>query len=244
MLVSVWKSKQEIEKSLEGAKQVAVFSCNVCANLNGTGGIRGLKKMKALLQEMGKKILVAKTVNVCCSEEIMRQCMRIYIEPEKQGCDAVVMLSCAGGVKSAWMCTPGVPVVAALDSAGSGVVSTSVSTMEAGICTACGHCVLTYTHGICPVTGCPSKKKYGPCKAAPPSSGPCAVDPEKECIWRIIELKGDMEKLAMLSGLHQDKAYERISPAMAKGTPAPLRRFSAWFMARLFSLSKVIDLVK
>jgi len=66
MLVSVWKSENEIQRSLANAQRVAVLSCNVCANLNGTGGKRGLRQMKQLLKKWGKDIVVARTVNVGC----------------------------------------------------------------------------------------------------------------------------------------------------------------------------------
>ncbi len=244
MLISVWKSENEIQKALENAQRVAVFSCNVCANLNGTGGRRGLRQMKRLLKKWGKEIVVAKTVNVCCSEEILRQYLRIYIEPVKERCDALIMLSCAGGVKCAFLCDPGIPVVAALDSIGSGVVSTSMEPIDVGICQACDHCVLTWTGGICPLAGCPARKKYGPCKKAPKEGTACAIDPDRECVWKKIEQKGDMAALAAMEKIHGQKDYERIPAVRFRGSPGIVRKTSGWFMARIPGISWLIDLVK
>lgn len=244
MLVSVWKSENEIQHSLAKAQRVAVFSCNVCANLNGTGGRRGLRQMKRLLKKWDKDIVVAETVNICCSEEIMRQCLRIYIEPVKDSCDALVMLACAGGVKCAFLCDPGIAVVAALDSIGSGVVSTSVEPLDAGICQSCDHCVLTWTGGICPLVGCPAKKRYGPCKKAPVAEKTCGVDPDRECVWKSIERKGDMAALAALEDVHGRGDYERIPAVAFKGSPGIVRKTSGWFMARIPGISGVIDMIK
>jgi hypothetical protein len=93
MLLSSWKSEAEIEFLLKEMKSVAVFSCNVCANLNGTGGPGGLQIMKDLLKKLGKAVVIAKTVNICCAEEIIAQTFRIYFEPIRSKCDGLIMLS-------------------------------------------------------------------------------------------------------------------------------------------------------
>lgn len=244
MLISVWKSSEELQNALVEKKNIAIFSCNVCANLNGTGGRRGLQKMKALLKQWGKRAVVAKTVNVCCSEEIMRQYINIYIRPKGRDCDALIILSCAGGVKCAFHCDPGVPVITALDSLGSGVVSTSKHFYDLGICVSCDHCVLTWTGGICPVSACPAKKKYGPCKNAPQQEGPCTVDPSQNCVWKEIEKIADMAALKKISEMHNQKEYSRIPAATLKPTPLLIRRFSGWFMARIPGFSRVVDMIK
>ncbi|RLC31610.1 MAG: hypothetical protein DRH32_03960 [Deltaproteobacteria bacterium] len=244
MLISAWKPAKEIRMALSGKDNVAVFACTVCANLNGTGGRRGLRVMKKLLKQWGKRVVLAKTVNVCCSEEIMRKYIDIYLKPKLSYCDALVVLSCAGGVKSAFLCDPGVPVVAALDSLGSGVVATSMSPLDVGICQFCDHCVLTYTKGVCPVSSCPAKKKYGPCKGAPETEGPCVVDPDRNCVWRKIEKTADMDALAELAKMHKDKSLQRLSPPTIKTSPPMVRHFSGWFMARIPGIDWIVDMVR
>ncbi len=117
-----------------------------------------MKVMTGLLEEWGKKIVLARTINVCCSEEIMLQAVRIHLSPVRSKCDALVMLSCAGGIKTAFLCNPGIPVVAALDSIGSGMVTRQNNPVALSQCVTCGHCVLTFTGGICPISECPFKK--------------------------------------------------------------------------------------
>lgn len=243
MLMSVWKSEDEIQQALGDAQRIAVLSCNVCANLNGTGGKRGLRQMKRLLKKWGRDIVVARTVNVCCSEEIMRQCLRIYIEPKRESCDALVMLCCAGGIKCAFICNPGVPIVAALDSIGSGVVATSMTPVQAGICNFCDHCVLTFTGGICPLAECPAKSKYKPCNKASTDGTACAVEPERQCVWKTIEREGDLTALASLAKMHKLKNYNRIPAVAFNGSPAYIRKTSGWFMARIPGISWLVDLI-
>lgn len=244
MLISVWKSEDEIQQALANVQRIAVFSCTICANLNGTGGRGGLRQMERLLRKWGKDIVVARTVNACCSEEIMRQCLRVYLEPVRDKCDVLVMLSCAGGVKCAFLCDPGLPVVAALDSIGSGVLSTSMQPIDVGVCKTCDHCVLTWTGGLCPVAECPAKMKYGPCKKAPAEGIACGVEPDRKCVWKTIEQKGNMAVLADLAETHGRKDYERIPSGAFKGSPGVVRKTSGWFMARIPSISRLIDMIR
>ena len=244
MLLSSWKSENEIQWSLGNKQRIAVFACNFCANLNDTGGKRGLGQIKRLLKNWGKDIVVAKTVNGCCSEEVMQQSQRLYIEPVKESCDALLMLSCASGVKCAYLCKPGIPVVAALDSIGSGVVSTTMKSVDVGICSTCGHCVLTWTHGICPITECPAKKKYGPCKNSPKEGNTCVIETDQECIWKKIEKYGDISALKELSKIHTCNDYKRVPAIEFQGSPTIVRRLSGYFMARMPNISWLVDMLR
>jgi len=243
VLLSSWKSTEELTFILKNMKCVVVFSCNVCANLNGTGGPEGLAIMKDLLKTLGKTIIDARTVNICCSEEIMKQTVRIYLEPVREKCDGLIMLSCAGGVKTAFLCNPGVPVVTALDSIGSGSISRQENLVAKSRCVACGNCVISYTGGICPVSECPAKKKYGPCSKAPVSGEKCGIDESRLCIWKEIEKIGDLSLLKELENIHKQNAFKRMSPVIKKSMPTPIKKFSGWFMTRIPGISKIVDLV-
>jgi hypothetical protein len=244
VLLSSFKSDEELLFLLKDMERVAVFSCNVCANLNGTGGPRGLALMEKRLASFGKTIVKARTVNICCSEEIMRQAIRFHLAPVRESCDGLIMLSCAGGVKTAFLCEPGVPVVTALDSMGSGTISRQESPIVKSRCVACGQCVISYTGGICPVSECPAKKKYGPCKKAPLSEEePCAVLTDRPCVFREIQKRGNLTLLKELEAIHQHPGVDRVPPAGKKPTPPRVRALCGWFMARIPSISRFIDLV-
>ena len=243
MLLSSWKSSEELSFLLDGMKHVAVFSCNVCANFNGTGGPQGLFVMKKWLEARDIAVVDARTVNVCCSEEIMRQAIRVYLEPVQEKCDALVMLSCAGGVKTAFLCEPGIPVISALDSMGSGVITRSDDVVAQSRCVACGQCVISYTGGICPVSECPSKRKYRPCARKGEAGDMCAVKPDQPCVWVEIERRGNPVMLASLEYFHKENNDARIPSVYKLPTPGPVRKFCGWFMARIPGISRFVDLI-
>ena len=52
-------------------------------------------------------------------------------------------------------------------------------------CKECGHCMLPYTAGICPLTACSKELLNGPCGGS--ENGKCEVDPENlDCGWNLI----------------------------------------------------------
>lgn len=232
MLKSVWKSEDEIRACLEGKEKIAVISCAVCANLSGTGGHKGLKIMKELAAKWGKEVVESKCVVACCSNEIMSHAKSKYLDPIADKCDALVMLSCAGGVKSAYLTKPDMPIVAALDSVGSAVITRDEDPVATSLCQGCGQCVLTYTGGICPVSKCAAKRRYSPCKKAPAGGGPCAIDPSRECIWHEIAKRGDMEALQRLEQIHKSEDKQPIKSYEPKALPGAARAFAGWAMAR------------
>ena len=164
------------------AKGVTVFACTMCANYSYTGGVRGMQQMKILLSELGIEMAAAKCITMCCGEEIMRQAVRIN-RRSLSGSDALVVISCAAGVKSALLCEPGLPVITVVDSVGSVPVTRRYDPVALSYCASCGHCVITYTGGICPLSECPSQSKYGPCEKSPQDNTVCVVNGRRMCIW-------------------------------------------------------------
>ncbi len=241
MLKSVWKSVGEIEAALAGKQSIAVISCGVCANLSGAGGSRGLKTMQGLAKKWGKEVVVSKCVIACCSNEIMTQAKRIYLDPVTQKCDALVMLSCAGGVKSAYLTQPGMPVVAALDSVGSAVITSDNDPVATSLCVGCGQCVLSFTGGICPMSKCPASRRYSPCKKSPVKGTQCAVDPARECIWKEIQTRGDMDALRALGLIHKLENKEEIAPYKPRPLPGFAKTVAGWTMARSGRFACVIN---
>ncbi len=259
MLKTVWKSPEEIKYSLRDAKRIAIFSCGFCASLSETGGLKGMKFLRGVLEEWGKEVVVAKCINVCCSETIMTRALRVYRKPISK-CDALIVLSCGAGVKSAFLCNPGIPVIAALDSVGSRVISRQDDPVARSICTACGRCVITYTGGICPMSECPTKRRYEPCNESPLNSmlcglDPlrniadqlddvyarergmlCALDPERECVWVEIAKRGDLNALKELGRIHKAEDQERLSGPIDVPSPALMREVSGWVMVHTSSL--------
>lgn len=198
--------------------------------------------LEDLLRGWGKEVVTARRVTACCSEEVMRQAIRRYRDYIKRS-EALVMLSCAAGVKSAVLCEPGVPVLTALDSVGSAPVSRRKEAVALSRCKSCGRCVLSLTGGICPVSGCPSRKKYEPCALYPENGARCVVDATRRCVWKEIEQSGDMPGLKELRRVHEESGAERILPGTRRETPAFLRALAGWVVARAFRFDRLVDLV-
>jgi hypothetical protein len=173
------------------------------------------------------------------------------IRPIASKIDALVVVSCPGGVKSANLCNPGVPVIAACDSLGSnpqfprGDTRTGlVLSPSATICTD-GYCVLSYTAGICPVSECPRKTRYGPCPDFPDNSDRwCVIDPERSCVWKVIgeEVARRGENLEILEDverMHNVEDYQRL-PAAHRDTPASLKLIFGKLASRISVVVKFV----
>ncbi len=238
---TVWKSKSEISYLLNDYQNIAILSCGTCANLSYTGGKTGIKALKGYLGETGKKISLSKVILACCPEEIMRQALKQSRKALSRS-DALIVLSCAAGIKSANACRPGPPVISILDSVGSAAVSCSDPLLAQSLCTGCGHCVLTYTAGICPVSECPSKSRYGPCKLFPQKGLPCPIHGEKECIWHAIESRnGSIRLLNGLKEYHNRNSRKDLLEIAPEHKKSPLwKKFFAWHAARIEKLEWII----
>jgi hypothetical protein len=228
---TTWKSVEELKYTLGDARRVSIFSCGVCANLSGTGGSRGRKYLKRELEKDGIEVLCADCVLACCSMEIMKQALRRRKKALGES-DALVVISCAGGIKSTYLCEPGLPVIPAADSVGSVPVSRIGDPVANSHCTSCGNCVLAFTGGICPIDACPSHTKYGPCAKYDQADGVCVVDPSIECIWKEIERRGNTEALKELKRLHQSDSLKRMESPARRPSPQWLRNISGALVAR------------
>ena len=240
MIKTAWKSSDEIRYSLRNARKVAIISCGWCCKLCGTGGVIGIGILKSLLDEWGKKVVVARCLLAPCVEHIMAQSLRKNRESISKS-DALVMISCSAGVKLAYVCNPLVPVVAALDTLGTEPISRQEDPVILSTCTECEHCVIMYTAGICPVNECLAKSLYGPCSKAPKDGTQCALDPQQDCIWKEIAKRGgDLATLKELEKIHKAKDTIRLSTPPGRDGTAFSRKSTGWVVARMPWLEKLI----
>ncbi|MBN2028033.1 MAG: methylenetetrahydrofolate reductase C-terminal domain-containing protein [Actinobacteria bacterium] len=239
---SAWKSAQELDYMLGDAGKVSILSCGICANLSDTGGPRGIRFMRKTLEAAGREVVCARSVTACCAEEIMRQALRINAKSIRDS-DALVIISCAAGVKSAFLCEPGIPVIPAADSVGSVPVSRLEDPVARSLCTNCGHCVIAFTGGICPLSECPSGKKYEPCARYGERGDMCVVDDSRRCIWREIERRGDLEALRELGRIHGEDSFRRLAPDGSVPSPRFLRRLSGWLVARAGWFARLVPFI-
>jgi len=231
---------EEIRFLLKNFKSAGIISCGVCANLSGTGGITGIRQMKKILSGEGIKTVFAKDIVFCCSYEIMNQAIKMF-KRKISKCDVLIILSCAAGVKSAFLCNPDVSVLSVLDPCGSEVIYRETN----GLCSFCGECVIHYTAGICPLEKCPAKSKFGPCKRAPVSaeSGNCFMDPEIKCVWSVLGDRADRESLDRLKAEARAKK-PRLVPEKRMSSPELIKKTSGRFIAGLRGLSRLTSILK
>ncbi len=205
MIKTKWKPKAEIEYSLKDMKTVSVFTCGGCARMYGTGGDAGIEYLMKLFKELGKEVIIAETIEPGCFEELIH---KAYADNKKAitGSDALVVSGCPASIKTVYTCNPEVPVIGVLDPIGLTVATEVDTPVTRTQCMMCAQCVINFTAGICPVTGCPSKSKYGPCSKAFENDSKCAVNSDMICVWHEISKAADIEALEYLKSIHKSQS--------------------------------------
>jgi hypothetical protein len=246
MFHTEYKSAEEIEFSLGDYEKVCVLSCNVCANLSDTGGRAGLELMQGLCRGWGKEASGILVFGACVGT-LMEYTMARYVEPAGLEFDAILLVSCAGGLKAANLYSPGLPVIAACDSFGSMPLTPRDGSLSSpvvdAVCPLCddGHCVLSYTAGICPVAGCPRGLRYGFCEEPPPEgTRRCTDDASLDCVWIEIREEAakrgvDIEALKEVERIHADENARRMPVLVRQTSPGVLRHTAGWVTDRLFN---------
>jgi hypothetical protein len=212
MVKTEWKSPSEIRFNIGDVKSVTILSCATCANLSGTGGREGVRYMRRLLEGWGVKVIAARIITFCCPLAIMDNAIKRYRKLIDKS-EAIIVLACSSGVKSAMVCAPTLKVISVLNTVGTiSVGQHSEDPRANSLCQSCQQCVITFTNGLCPIAECPRKMLYGPCEDAPGEGRECVVDPKKECVWVKIRERGDPERIAQLKLLRSRWERERNLP--------------------------------
>jgi len=173
------KSLEEIKQQLEGLERAYIIGCGTCATMTKTGGRDEVLAMKELLQGLGKMVTGWTVIPTACdgmTEVSLKENNSVI-----RSANCVLVMSCALGVQKVGSYIDK-PVIPALDTLFIGVEDSPGYFHE--ICDQCGHCVLGYTAGICPVTACHKGLLNGPCGGT--NNGKCEVDKEKDCAWTLI----------------------------------------------------------
>ena len=178
---SITKQKplEEIKQQLDGLERAYIVGCGTCATMTKTGGRDEVMAMKECLQGLGKMVTGWTVIPTACdgmTEASMRENNGAI-----RGANCVLVMSCALGVQREGSYIDK-PVIPALDTLFIGVEDSPGYFHE--ICDQCGHCVLGYTAGICPITACHKGLLNGPCGGT--NNGKCEVDKEKDCAWTLI----------------------------------------------------------
>lgn len=179
MIVAEQKPLDEIKRMLKGKKKVLAVGCGTCVSVCFSGGKKETGALSATLRTAaaadGQELEVDEMT-------VQRQCVQEFVQPlaDKIGeYDAVLSMACGVGVQTLAERFEGNRILPGLDTNFMGQPT------EPGIweerCVGCGHCVLEYTGGLCPITRCPKQLMNGPCGGS--EHGMCEVDTSMPCVW-------------------------------------------------------------
>ena len=173
------KPLEEIERQLDGMDRIYLVGCGTCATMTKTGGREEVLHMKEHLQVLGKMVTGWIVIPIACDE------MTDVSLKENNGAihnaHCIMVMSCALGVHRLASYIDK-PVIPALDTLFIGLEENPGNFHE--VCAQCGHCVLGFTAGICPVTICHKHLLNGPCGGT--NDGKCEIDKAKNCAWTLI----------------------------------------------------------
>lgn len=179
MVKSERKPIEEIKDSIKGYKNILNIGCGGCSSVCLSGGQREVNTLCAELNELFKSDNGSQKVD---GYTIERQCnTKYYFDlPEiLLNYDCILSMGCGAGVQLLAETFKNKPVFPALNTVSIGI-DRDIGMYEEK-CRACGHCVLGYTGGICPVTRCAKSLFNGPCGGT--NNGMCEINNEIPCAW-------------------------------------------------------------
>jgi hypothetical protein len=173
------KSPEEIQQQLEGLGQVFIIGCGTCTTMTRTGGQEEVLAMKEHLQGLGKIVTGSIVIPIACDE--MTEAALRENNQAIQNANCVLVMTCALGVQRVGSYLSK-PVIPALDTLFIGLEESPGNFHD--VCAQCGHCVIGWTAGICPITACHKHLLNGPCGGT--NNGKCEIDKTKDCGWTLI----------------------------------------------------------
>ncbi len=178
---SITKQKpfEEVKQQVEGCDRIYVVGCGTCTTMTKTGGREEVLKMTEELKKLGKLVTGWTVIPTACDE--MTEASVRENNEAIQNADCLLVMTCALGVQKvgSYLIKPVIP---ALDTLFIGLEDTPGNFHE--VCAQCGHCVIGWTAGICPITACHKHLLNGPCGGT--NNGKCEIDKTKDCAWTLI----------------------------------------------------------
>lgn len=173
------KPFEEIKDCLKDYQKILNIGCGGCASVCLAGGQKEVKILNAELemtfkQEGKPKRFADHTVERACNMRFLEE-----LDDLVDGYDCIISMACSAGIQFIAERFPYKPVFPVINTIAIGV-DRDVGVYEER-CRACGHCVIGYTGGICPVTRCAKSLFNGPCGGT--NKGMCEVNPDIPCAW-------------------------------------------------------------
>jgi ferredoxin len=180
MIVTTFKSDEELVKYLHNVDNITIVACSICSFDCNCSDEKSIERIKQLIVNLNKTVLGVITIDAVCNslKDLVSQ------RKHKELIDKTeyfLVLSCGSGVqtiKNTWK----KKVIPALN-------TNFLASYEKGAifekkCIMCGDCVLFYTAGICPKTACSKGLKNGACGGCIDSK--CEISSDIPCAWAII----------------------------------------------------------
>jgi hypothetical protein len=159
--------------------RVYIIGCGTCTTMTRTGGKEEVLNMKERLQGLGKMVTGWTVIPTACDE--MTEVSVRENNEAIQNANCILVMTCALAVQKVGSYLTK-PVIPALDTLFIGLEDSPGNFHE--VCAQCGHCVIGWTAGICPITACHKHLLNGPCGGT--NNGKCEVDKTKDCAWTLI----------------------------------------------------------
>jgi hypothetical protein len=163
--------------------RVFILGCGGCAALLHTGGE---PEIEALAQTLSSQANITGTTCIMgvCIQEFTTAALH-YHEEEIKHSDALIVLSCGGGVMAVRNSVDNIQVVSGLITRGLGAYTGSCKDRTETLCSVCGTpCTADSTRGLCTLTLCPQNRTDGPCpENVDLSSIPCVITGDRTCVW-------------------------------------------------------------
>lgn len=212
MIIAKLKETDELKKIIQPYKKILLLKCTECTKITLAAVEMRIKK---LLQDI-KKDLKIEVVEF----SLQKQCdfekrIEEILQAKMAGCDAVLSIGCGEGIQVIAERIPHIHIVPALDTK---VIGSEEEIREHKLwvqkykprCICCGDCVLGFTGGICPMTGCAKNLLNGPCGGS--EKGRCEIsdeDKEISCAWqKIYDRLSSLNRLDLMEEILPPKSWE------------------------------------
>lgn len=209
MIKAKRKPIDEIKKAIDGYENILNVGCGGCVSVCLAGGQREVNTLNAELNVHLKRANASKNID---SYTIERQCNDAFLEEldtmvEKYDC--ILSMACGAGVQNLASRFPGIPVHPVVNTVSIGTDKDLGMYEEK--CRACGHCVLGYTGGICPVTRCSKGLFNGPCGGT--NDTYCEISLEVPCAWLdIFNRLKEQNRLDDILQVHPPMEWQNQTP--------------------------------
>ena len=220
MITAEQKKIDEILRSVEPYRRVAVAGCGTCVTVCMAGGEKEALRVAGLIRLSAKE--AGREVEVSVVNPI-RQCDMEFLdsldcnEAGLEDAECILSLACGAGVQFMAEKFPDKVVAPGLNTTFIGVNRALGYWTE--MCQGCGNCLLEKTGGVCPVARCSKSLFNGPCGGS--AAGKCEIDDQIDCGWQLIYER--MKRLGRLNSLAEINDIRDWSTAR-DGGPRAMRR--------------------